>query len=103
MTTLSYYLVSGALRTKAPLPYYMPDPQQSIRRLVTALREHVHSSEHEPLPFVYYFATLSAIEEIAIELGRLADLTRDLVGVDALFRPTAPSSPSTADTFVPIL
>ena len=58
------YLLSGALRTKAPLPFYMPDPLLSIRKLVRALREHAHTHEHEPLSLVYYFAALSAMEEV---------------------------------------
>jgi len=92
LTVLTMHLISGALRTKDPLPYYMPDTMMSLRRLVYGLRDHVGAQQaHERLPLVYYLATISAMEEVSAELLRLAGLTRDLVGVDAMFRP-APSN-----------
>jgi len=93
LTVLTMHLISGALRTKDPLPYYMPDTMMSLRRLVYGLRDHVDAQQaHERLPLVYYLATISAMEEVSAELLRLAGLTRDLVGVDAIFRPAPPNT-----------
>ena len=70
LTILTMYLISGALRTKAPLPFYMPDTLLSIRRLVHALRDHTKIDQHERLPQVYYLATVSAMEEVRQARGR---------------------------------
>lgn len=79
-----FYILAGALRTRAPLPHYLPNARKSRDillfkfRNLPAVKEGLIHKTH--LEFIHYYAYSLAMKEMIGQLEKLGELVKRLYG-----------------------
>lgn len=80
-----FYLLASSVRTKFPLPNYLPDPACAVRRLIRKLRTlPAMTSHYPPMQAIHYYAFVNVSKEIAHELARIQIEILKLYGVNRI-------------------
>lgn len=75
---LHFYAISSTLRTKIPLPVYLPSMRAARMRLIHHRRE--HSGQRVKFRNMTWYAMANCSEEIVEELEHLTRLVRYILG-----------------------
>ena len=94
MIALSFYVLAAALKSKRPLPYYLPQTSVTSSRLIRKLGVVIGDAEQErgqlgleqvtgsSRQLLNYFAFLCSIYMLTIDVAQTTSLVRRVVGID---------------------
>lgn len=86
---LYFYLISGALILRYPLPPQLPEVREARDRLVEAVRslpvvQPRHVGTQQDPAYIYYYAYVMGMEQLVDELEKMGKCCIELFGVMAL-------------------
>eukprot|EP01114_Cavostelium_apophysatum_P000477 TRINITY_DN10431_c0_g1_i1.p3 TRINITY_DN10431_c0_g1~~TRINITY_DN10431_c0_g1_i1.p3 ORF type:complete len:202 (-),score=53.50 TRINITY_DN10431_c0_g1_i1:1591-2196(-) len=82
--TVYLYMINGALRSREPLPYYMPSPAKHLAKISAAVAHLPGLTEGrmKSLKVMSYYAAGLAIKSISQEIENIGNVVKQLYGED---------------------
>ena len=86
MTSLHniFHIFGGCLRSKIPLPSYLPDAKTARLKLADVFKSHPIVAQGEfvqsNIEYIYYYTFISAMKEVVFETDKMAAALRSLFG-----------------------
>jgi len=101
LVDLSFYVLASAMRSKRPLPYYLPQTCAAssllIQKLGAIVEQERDSEEQAAISshvLLNYFAFLCSVHMVTIDLVRATSLVRRIAGVNNALKRTSPKEKS---------